>query len=345
MGKVAFITGVTGQDGSYLAELLLEKGYTVHGMMRRNSDYMTRRIDHILFREDFITHHGDLTDAANIYSLLAKIRPDEVYNLGAQSHVAVSFDVPEYSANVDAMGTLRLLAAINDLRLDSRFYQASTSELYGGQPDTVPQNETTPFSPQSPYGTAKQFAYWITRNYRDAYGIFASNGILFNHESPRRGKTFVTKKISRAVARIKKGEQQELLLGNLDAERDWGYAPEYMDAVWRIMQLPEPMDLVIGTGKATSVRQFVEYCFEEVGIALQWRGAGDREQGCDADTGDVLVRVDPTYFRPNEVDSLRADPRLAQETLGWKAETSVRSLAAMMVKYDLQYSEYGYPDQ
>lgn len=342
--KTAFITGVTGQDGSYLSELLLEKGYIVHGMMRRNSDYMTRRIDHILFRDDFITHHGDLTDAANIYSLLAQIRPDEIYNLGAQSHVAVSFDVPEYSANVDAMGTLRLLSAMVDLKLDSRFYQASTSELYGGLPGTAPQNEDTPFCPKSPYATAKQFAYWITRNYRDAYGLYACNGILFNHESPRRGKTFVTKKISRAAARIKQGQQQELLLGNLDARRDWGYAREYVDAIWRMMQLPEPTDLVIGSGTTTSVRQFVEFCFDEVGIAIEWRGHGLNEKGIDKATGTVLVRLDKAHVRPNEVDLLQADPAQAKQLLNWETVVTPRELAAMMVQYDLRHAEYGHPD-
>jgi GDPmannose 4,6-dehydratase len=344
-GKVALITGVTGQDGSYLAELLLAKGYQVHGIVRRNSDFTSKRIDRILFHQKFETHYGDVVDSSSLHALLARVQPAEIYNLAAQSHVAVSFSVPDYSAQVDALGTLRLLSAIREVGLDARFYQASTSELYGGLPETVPQTERTPFTPRSPYATAKLFAFWSTANYRDAYGMHACNGILFNHESPRRGRNFVTKKISQAVARIRRGEQEVLRLGNLSAERDWGYAPEYVDAMWRMMQQPSPEDLVIGTGTSYSVRQFVEFCFAEVGVEIVWSGSGLDETGKDRRTGKVRVVVDPAYFRPLEVERLRADASKAARVVGWKAKTLAPQLARLMVRYDLVHDDYGFPDE
>ena len=342
--QVALISGVTGQDGSYLAELLLGKGYEVHGIVRRNSDFTSKRIDGILFNERFQTHYGDVVDSSSLHALLARVQPTEIYNLAAQSHVGVSFSIPDYSAQVDALGTLRFLSAIREVGLAAHFYQASTSELFGGLPETVPQSERTPFTPRSPYATAKLFAYWSTCNYRDAYGLHACNGILFNHESPRRGRNFVTKKISQAVARIARGEQEVLRLGNLSAERDWGYAPEYVEAMWLMMQQPKADDLVIGTGTSHTVRQFAELCFAEAGIDVEWTGKGIEEKGVDRRSGKVRVVVDPAYFRPLEVERLRADTSKAAQAIGWRARTLAPELAKLMVRYDVVYDDYGYPD-
>lgn len=343
--KKAFVTGVSGQDGSYLAELLLEKGYEVHAILRRSSVFTSQRIDHIMAHERFKTYHGDLTDSSNLHSLLARIEPDEVYNLGAQSHVAVSFEVPEYTAEVDAVGTIRLLNAIKDLGQKPRFYQASTSELFGGLPHTAPQNELTPFYPKSPYGAAKLYAYWVTVNYREAYGMYACNGILFNHESPRRGETFVTKKITRAVARISQGRQEVITLGNLDAKRDWGYAKDYAECMWLMLQQPVPDDYVIASGETYSVRQFVEMAFEEIGVSIVWRGEGADECGFDAVTGKLRISVDPKYFRPAEVELLWGDASKAATKLGWKPKTSIQELVRLMVQYDLRHETYGGSDQ
>ena len=339
--KKAFITGVTGQDGSYLAELLLEKGYEVHAILRRSSVFTTHRIEHLMKHERFHTYHGDLTDSSNLHTILGKVEPDEVYNLGAQSHVAVSFEVPEYTAEVDAVGTIRLLDAIKDLGIKPKFYQASTSELFGGLPETAPQNELTTFYPKSPYGAAKIYAYWVTVNYRDAYGLFACNGILFNHESPRRGETFVTKKITKAVARIHQQRQNILKLGNLDAKRDWGYAKEYVEAMWLMLQQDKPQDYVIASGKTYTVRQFVEFAFAEVGVTLNWRGQGADEVGIDESSGNVVVQVDPKYYRPAEVDLLWGDASKAEAELGWRAKTSLQELVKIMVQYDLTFDNYG----
>ena len=339
--KRAFITGVTGQDGSYLAELLLHKGYEVHAILRRSSVFTTARIDHIMLHPQFKTYSGDLTDSSNLHTLLSKIEPDEVYNLGAQSHVAVSFEVPEYTAEVDSLGTIRLLNAIKDIGLKTRFYQASTSELFGGMPGTAPQSETTAFYPRSPYGAAKLYAYWVTVNYREAYGLYACNGILFNHESPRRGETFVTKKITKAAAKIKQGAQETLLLGNLDAKRDWGYAKEYVDAMWLMLQQKQAKDYVVATGKTTTVRQFVEWAFEDAGMKIEWKGEGANEVGIDSKTGKTRVKIDPRYYRPTEVDVLLGDPRLIEKDIGWKAKTDVRELCQLMVRYDMKYSTFG----
>ncbi len=339
--KKAFITGVTGQDGSYLAEFLLEKGYEVHAILRRSSVFTTARIEHIFAHPNFKTYHGDLTDSSNLHTLLARIKPDEVYNLGAQSHVAVSFEVPEYTAEVDAVGTIRILDAIKDLGIKTRFYQASTSELFGGLPETAPQTEKTPFYPKSPYGVAKLYAYWITTNYRESYGMYACNGILFNHESPRRGETFVTKKISKAVAKIKKGQQSVLKLGNLDAKRDWGYAKDYVEAMWLMLQQEVAKDYVIATGKTYSVRQFVEYAFEEVGIDIKWTGDGVNEKAINVATNQPVVEIDPRYFRPAEVELLWGDPSLANKELGWTSKTDLRELVKKMVRYDLENDSYG----
>ena len=335
MTKRALITGINGQDGSYLAELLLEKGYEVHGTLRRASVFTTERIDHLLEHDNLHTYHGDLTDSSNLHSLVKQIEPNEVYNLGAQSHVAVSFDVPEYTAEVDALGTIRLLNAIKDAGQSPKFYQASTSELFGGLPDTVPQNESTPFYPKSPYGAAKLFAYWATVNYREAYNLFACNGILFNHESPRRGKTFITKKVSSAVARIKLGLQSELVVGNLDAMRDWGFAGDYVECMWMMLQREKPEDYVIATGVAHSVRDFIQWAFETVGIQIEWEGSGVEEVGKSADKGEILVRVSAKYFRPAEVEYLLGDATKAKNELGWKPKTSLRELIEMMVKADI----------
>jgi GDPmannose 4,6-dehydratase len=343
--KRAFITGASGQDGSYLAELLLEKGYEVHAIIRRSSVFTSQRIDHIFAHPQFHTYHGDLTDSSNLHTLLSKIQPEEVYNLGAQSHVAVSFEVPEYTAEVDAVGTIRLLNAIKDLGQKPRFYQASTSELFGGLPETAPQSERTPFYPKSPYGAAKLYAYWVTVNYREAYGMFACNGILFNHESPRRGETFVTKKITKAVARISKGQQDLLTLGNLDAKRDWGYAKDYVECMWLMLQQEQPDDYVIASGETYTVRQFVDMAFAEIGVTLCWNGNGVDEQGIDAATNQVRVKVDPRYFRPAEVDLLWGDPGKAAKKLGWRPKTSIKELVRLMVQYDLAHDGYGWPDQ
>lgn len=339
--KVALITGVTGQDGAYLSELLLSKGYEVHGLKRRSSSFNTGRIEH-LYQDPhdpaarFHLHHGDLTDSTNLIRIVQETQPTEIYNLAAQSHVAVSFESPEYTANADGIGTLRLLEAIRILGREkiTRFYQASTSELYGLVQE-VPQSETTPFYPRSPYGVAKLYAYWIVVNYREAYGMHASNGILFNHESPLRGETFVTRKITRAAAAISLGRQEKLWLGNLDAKRDWGHAREYVRGMWLMMQQDEPDDYVLATGETTEVRTFVEWSFADVGITLRWEGEGVEEKGYDTATGKCLVEVDPRYFRPTEVELLIGNPTKAHEKLGWSHETSVRDLAREMVREDL----------
>ena len=340
--KKAFITGVTGQDGAYLSELLLSKGYEVHGVKRRSSSFNTARVDHLYVdphegRTNFFLHYGDLTDATNLIRLVQAIQPDEIYNLAAQSHVAVSFETPEYTANSDALGTLRLLEAIRILNLEkkTRFYQASTSELYG-KVQEIPQRETTPFYPRSPYAAAKLYAYWITVNYREAYGMHASNGILFNHESPLRGETFVTRKITRAVAAIKLGLQKRLYLGNLDAERDWGHARDYVRGMWLILQQAEADDYVLATGIKTSVRSFVERAFAETGVKVAWRGKGVEEQGFDAASGQVLVEIDKRYFRPTEVDLLQGDASKARRALGWSPEVSVDDMIKEMVAEDLK---------
>ncbi|MES0032472.1 GDP-mannose 4,6-dehydratase [Mesorhizobium sp. M0040] len=340
--KVALVTGITGQDGAYLTRLLLEKGYIVHGIKRRSSSFNTGRIEDIYQDPHdpdprLILHYGDLTDATNLIRVVQESQPDEIYNLAAQSHVQVSFETPEYTANADGIGTLRLLEAIRLLGLKdkTRFYQASTSELYG-LVQSVPQNETTPFYPRSPYAAAKLYAYWIVVNYREGYGIHASNGILFNHESPLRGETFVTRKITRAAAAIYLGKQDKLYLGNLDAQRDWGHAREYVRGMWMMMQQDQSDDYVLATGKTTPVRQFVEWVFEDVGVELEWRGEGVDEKGYDVETGRCLVQVDPRYFRPTEVDLLLGDATKAKEKLGWVHETSVRELAAEMVREDLK---------
>ena len=342
MKKIALITGVTGQDGAYLAELLLEKGYVVHGVKRRSSSFNTGRIEHLYQDRHakparFILHYGDLTDATNLIRLVQEVQPTEIYNLAAQSHVQVSFETPEYTANADGIGTLRLLEAIRILGMEktARFYQASTSELYGKVQET-PQRETTPFYPRSPYAAAKLYAYWITVNYREAYGLHASNGILFNHEGPTRGETFVTRKITRAVAAIETGSQQELYLGNLDAKRDWGHARDYVDGMWRILQQDQPEDYVLATGETHSVREFVELAFAQIGRALEWQGAGVEEVGREKTTGTVRVRIDPRYFRPTEVDLLLGDPSKAHAKLGWKHTTGFAELVREMVEADLR---------
>jgi len=340
--KVALITGVTGQDGAYLAELLLGKGYLVHGVKRRSSSFNTARVEH-LNRDPhegctrFILHYGDLTDATNLIRIVQETQPNEIYNLAAQSHVGVSFETAEYTANADALGTLRLLEAIRLLGLvdRTRFYQASTSELYGNV-KIVPQDETTPFQPRSPYGAAKLYAYWIAVNYREAYGIHASNGILFNHESPIRGETFVTRKITRAVSAIHQGRQNRLYLGNLDALRDWGHARDYVEGMWAMLQQDHPDDYVLATGETHSVREFVEAAFEEVGVTLEWRGTGTEEKGYAAGSSRLLVEVDPRYFRPTEVDVLRGNPAKAHEKLGWRHKTSFRELVSEMIAEDLK---------
>jgi GDPmannose 4,6-dehydratase len=339
--KVALITGVTGQDGAYLAQFLLGKGYAVHGVKRRSSSLNTQRIDHLYHdpheREvKFRLHYGDVTDSTNLIRLIQEVQPNEIYNLAAQSHVQVSFETPEYTANADALGPLRLLEAVRILGLGDRlrFYQASTSELFG-KAQEVPQRETTPFYPRSPYGVAKLYGYWITVNYREAYGFHASNGILFNHESPIRGETFVTRKITRAVAAIHLGLQEQLYLGNLDAKRDWGHAREYVKGMWLMLQQPEPDDYVLASGEAHSVRDFVEEAFRHVGREIQWQGAGVEEKGLDAKSGDVLVQVDPRYFRPSEVDLLIGDPTKAREKLGWHHSVSFSALVQEMVEADL----------
>ena len=340
--KVAFITGVTGQDGAYLAELLLGKGYIVHGMKRRSSSFNSARIDH-LYRDPheenvrFFLHYGDMTDPSNIFRLIQDIQPTEIYNLAAQSHVQVSFETPEYTANADGVGALRILEAMRILKLERKthFYQASTSELYG-KVQAIPQNESTPFYPRSPYAAAKLYAYWVTVNYREAYGMHASNGILFNHEGPTRGETFVTRKITRAVAAIHHKRASKLFLGNLDAKRDWGSARDYVEGMWRILQQPEPDDYVLATGEMHSVREFVELAFNEIGRSVIWKGAGVDEKGLDNETGEILVEIDPRYFRPTEVDLLLGDPSKAQRKLGWRHSTTFTELVKEMVAADLE---------
>lgn len=341
MTKTALITGVTGQDGAYLAESLIKKGYIVHGVRRRSSSFNSSRIEHLykdLHEDDvrFFLHYGDLTDATGLIRLIQQINPDEIYNLGAQSHVFVSFETPEYTANGDGLGVLRLLEAIRILGLTekTRFYQASTSELYGKVME-IPQRETTPFYPRSPYAVAKLYAYWITVNYREAYGIHASNGILFNHEGPTRGETFVTRKITRAVAAIANGKQDRLYLGNLDAKRDWGHARDYVEGMWMMLQQPKPDDYVLATGETHSVREFVDLAFAEAGMTIDWSGEGVSEIGRDAKSGRVLVEVDPRFFRPTEVDLLIGDPTKAREVLGWQATTKFEALVREMVQHDI----------
>jgi len=346
-GRVALVTGITGQDGSYLTELLLTKGYYVHGIIRRSSSFNTGRIDHLYrdFHEaptKLKLHYGDLTDSSNLTRIIAETRPDEIYNLGAQSHVKVSFETSEYTAEVDGIGTLRILDAIIacGLQKSVKFYQASTSELYGKVVE-IPQSETTPFYPRSPYAVAKQFAYWIVINYREAYGMHVSNGILFNHESPRRGPTFVTRKITRAVARIHLGTQKVLFLGNINAKRDWGHARDYVEAMWMILQKEKPDDFVIATGETHSVREFIEKAFKVVNVDIKWQGEAVEEVGLNAATGEVLVRIDPNYFRPTEVDLLLGNPQKAQRELGWKIKVSFDELVREMVTEDIRLAQKG----
>lgn len=348
--KIALITGVTGQDGAYLAEFLLDKGYIVHGLRRRSSSFNSGRIEHLYrdLHEDkvrFFLHYADLTDSTNLIHLVQRIQPDEIYNLAAQSHVYVSFETPEYTANADGLGTLRLLEAIRILGLEkkTRFYQASTSEMFGKVAE-VPQRETTPFYPRSPYGAAKLYAYWITINYREAYGIHASNGILFNHEGPNRGETFVTRKITRAVAGIKAGQQNNLFLGNLNAERDWGHARDYVEGMWLMLQQPQPDDYVLATGECHSVREFVELAFAEIGRSIAWHGKDVEEKGIDNKSGDVLVRVDPRFFRPTEVDQLIGDATKARTKLGWIPKVKFPELVREMVQHDVAQLSRGRGD-
>ena len=344
--KVALITGITGQDGSYLAELLLEKGYEVHGIIRRASTFNTKRIDHLYqdpHEEDvrLFLHYGDITDSSNLNRLIEKIQPTEIYNLAAQSHVGVSFDSPEYTAEATGVSTLRILDAIRESGVKTKFYQASTSELFGGLPDTAPQSEKTPFYPKSPYGVAKLYSYWITVNYRESYDIFACNGILFNHESPRRGETFVTRKITRAAAAIHLGMQDKLYLGNLDAKRDWGHAKDYVEGMWRILQQDKPQDYVLAMNETHTVREFVELAFAELGYEIEWQGIGVDEKGIDKNTGKVLVEVDPRYFRPAEVELLWGDSTKARTELGWEPKYSFMDLVKEMVQSDLEEMKNG----
>ena len=331
------ISGITGQDGSYLAELLLQKGYEVHGIIRRSSSFNTGRIDHIInnkeYRDRFFFHHGDVTDTSNLNRIIEKVKPDEIYNLAAQSHVKVSFDLPDYTAQVDALGSLRFLDAIRETGVETKFYQASTSELYG-KAQQVPQNEKTPFYPRSPYGVAKLYGYWIIINYREAYNLFACNGILFNHESPRRGETFVTRKITRAAARIKAGVQDNLYLGNLNAKRDWGYAPEYVEGMWRMLQEDKPRDYVLATGETNSVKDFVDIAFKELNLELEWEGKGLNEKGIEKNTGKERVLIDPDYYRPTEVEILKGDASKAKKELGWSPKVKFEELVSIMVKAD-----------
>ena len=344
--KKALITGITGQDGSYLAELLLEKGYEVHGIIRRASTFNTKRIDH-LYQDPheenvrLFLHYGDLTDTSNLNRLLEKIQPDEIYNLGAQSHVGVSFNSPEYTAEATGVSTLRILDAIRETGIKTKFYQASTSELFGGLPETAPQSEKTPFYPKSPYGVAKLYSYWITVNYRESYDIFACNGILFNHESPRRGETFVTRKITRAAAAIHLGQQDKLYLGNLDAKRDWGHAKDYVEGMWRMLQQDTPQDYVLSMNETHTVREFVELAFAELGYEIEWQGEGVDEKGIDKATGRVLIEVDPRYFRPAEVELLWGDSTKARMELGWKPSYSFMDLVKEMVQSDLENLKNG----
>ena len=342
MKKVAFITGITGQDGAYLAELLLKKDYIVHGLKRRSSSFNTGRIDHLyqdphVNKRNFILHHGDLTDSTNLIRIIQEVQPDEIYNLAAQSHVQVSFETPEYTANADGLGTLRILEAIRLLNMveKTKFYQASTSELYG-MVQEVPQNEKTPFYPRSPYAVAKLYGYWITINYREAYNLYACNGILFNHESPVRGETFVTRKITRAAARISMGTQERVYLGNLDAKRDWGHASDFVEGMWRMLQQDEPEDFVLATGVTTTIREFTERAFAEVGITLEWSGSGVDETGRDVKSGNIIVSIDPAYFRPTEVDLLIGDACKAREKLGWQPTCDLQQMIEEMIKADLE---------
>ena len=343
MKKKALITGVTGQDGSYLSELLLSKGYEVHGVVRRHSTICTERIDRLLTDESlcdkFILHYGDLTDSSNLRRLIDEIEPSEVYNLAAQSHVGVSFEVPEYTAEATGVGTIKLLEAIRQSDRAIRFYQASTSELFGGLPETAPQSEKTPFYPKSPYGVAKLYAYWITVNYREAYDMFACNGILFNHESPRRGEEFVTRKITTAIAKIMSGQQNVLTLGNLNAKRDWGFAGDYVEGMWMMLQAARADDYVLATGETRTVREFVEAAFAEVGVTIEWKGSGVDEKGFDASSGRLFVEINEKYFRPAEVDLLLGDPTKAERELGWKRKTDFKTLVRMMVQSDMK--KYG----
>jgi len=335
--KKALITGITGQDGSYLAELLLEKGYVVHGLRRRSSSFNTSRIDHIInnekYQDRFFLHYGDITDASSLNHILENTHPEEIYNLAAQSHVKISFDIPDYTAQVDALGTLRFMDAIRDIQLDTKFYQASTSELFG-KVQEIPQTEKTPFYPRSPYGVAKLYGYWIIVNYREAYDLFACNGILFNHESPRRGETFVTRKITRAAVRIKEGLQDSLLLGNLDSKRDWGYAPEYVEGMWRMLQQDKPDDYVMATGENHTIREFTELAFMQVDIDIEWQGSGENEIGVDTQTGKKIISIDKIYYRPTEVEQLLGDATKAKENLGWESKTNFEDLVKIMVHAD-----------
>tara|TARA_Y100000748_G_scaffold303883_1_gene310660 strand:+ start:2242 stop:3279 length:1038 start_codon:yes stop_codon:yes gene_type:complete len=337
--KKALITGITGQDGSYLAELLLTKGYEVHGIIRRSSSFNTGRIDHIIngkkYKDQFFFHHGDVTDASNLNRILEDVEPSEIYNLAAQSHVKVSFEIPDYTAQVDALGTLRFLDAIRETNINTKFYQASTSELYG-KVQEVPQNENTPFYPRSPYGVAKLYGYWIIINYREAYNIFACNGILFNHESPRRGETFVTRKITLGAARIKQGLQEKLSLGNLDSKRDWGYAPEYVEGMWKMLQQDKPDDFVLATGEQHSVREFIELTFKELDIEIIWEGSGVNEKGINRKTNQLIIEIDPKYFRPTEVETLLGDSKKANQILDWQPKTKFNELVKMMANSDLE---------
>jgi GDPmannose 4,6-dehydratase len=340
MKKIALISGITGQDGSYLTELLLDKGYEVHGIIRRSSSFNTFRIDHIYNNPDYLNsrfflHYGDLTDSSNLNRLVEKIQPTEIYNLGAQSHVQVSFEVPEYTAEVDGIGTLRFLDAIKETGVNTRFYQASTSELYG-KVHEIPQTEKTPFYPRSPYAAAKLYSYWIVVNYREGYNVFASNGILFNHESERRGKTFVTRKITVAAAKIILGQQDKLSLGNIDAKRDWGYAPEYVEGMWRILQADKPDDFVLATNETHSIREFIEEAFMNLGEEIIWKGKGVDETGMIKSSGKEVIRIDPRYFRPTEVDLLVGNPAKAMEMLGWKPKTTFRELVKIMIESDFE---------
>ena len=344
MNKIALITGITGQDGSYLAELLLQKGYTVHGVIRRASSFNTGRIDKLYadrrFDDRLFLHHGDLTDSSNLNRIIEGAMPDEIYNLGAQSHVKVSFDAPEYTSNSIALASLRLLDAVKEVGLAGRtkFFQASSASLYGNAAQS-PQGESTPFSPRSPYAVAEQFAYWTTVNYREAYGIFASNGILFNHESERRGETFVTRKITRAAGRIKLGLQDKLTLGDLDARRDWGYAPEYAEGIWKIMQAENPGEYVLATGESHTVREFAQVAFARLGMEIEWRGSGESEKGVCKKTGKTIIEISPRYFRPSDAKSLLGDPSKAGRELGWKAETKFRRLAEIMADADFELAK------
>ena len=340
--KTALITGVTGQDGAYLAELLLSKGYDVHGIKRRSSSFNSGRVDHLYVDPHesdvrFHMHYGDMTDSTNLIRIVQETQPDEIYNLAAQSHVQVSFETPEYTANSDALGTLRLLEAIRILKMEktTRFYQASTSELFG-KVQEIPQKETTPFYPRSPYAAAKLYGYWITVNYREAYGMYACNGILFNHEGPTRGETFVTRKITRAVSAIHLGMQDKLFVGNIDAKRDWGHARDYVDGMWRILQQEEPEDFVLATGETHSVREFIELAFAEIGVSMEWKGKGVDEKGFDSKTGRILVEIDPRYFRPTEVELLIGDPSKAHAKLGWSHKTGFGQLVKEMVAEDMK---------